>query len=437
MPALVRKSALVVLCLQILGCGLAQADDGLDTSKLPRAAGAKEIFANASSTIYITPTSVPQTADAVRNVLRTSGWQQFAPNASAQPATNEMQISTFRKGAYAISVMVNMAPAQNNATSVNYTATLMRHDLPFPADATDIVFDPDRPMLSLMTGGALDQTLAFFRTELGTRGWSRWTSKGGKQSATEGPAGEVTDHGAFSYYVRDNGQPIILLLQRKPDGRLWTEIKPVPASLLNSLAADKPEPVKEQPKVAAAAPQRTAVDDAIDKALNDALKGAGAAITQAMSDINKPAPKAAPNNVRVAQADTPALRASTETKAPIPVPEGATDIEVNATDGKLEFESEESVRALATFYRNSLKTSGWREKPSVINRPNMAMLEFSKGGKDISMTIMQMGTSSNVDAHGTGLVDDAAAAAAHCQPRRSRSWKARTRTACRSRPSAA
>jgi hypothetical protein len=410
MPALVRKSALVVLCLQILGCGLAQADDGLDTSKLPRAAGAKELFANASSTIYTTPLSVPQTADSVRNALRASGWQQFAPNASAQPATNEMQISTFRKGSYAISVMVNTAPAQNNATSVNYTATLMRHDLPFTADATDIVYDPDRPTLSLMTSGSLDQTLAFFRTELGARGWSRWTSKGGKQTGMDGPAGEVTDHGAFSYYVRDNAQPMILLLQRKPDGRLWTEIKPVPPSLLNSLVADKPEPVKPQ-VVAAPAPQRTAVDDAIDAALNDAMKGASAAITQAMSDINKPAPKAAPN-ARVAQADGPALRASTEAKAPIPVPEGVTDVEVNATDGKLEFESSESVRALANFYRTTLKAAGWREKPSVINRPNMAMLEFSKGGKDISMTIMQMGNSSNVDAHGTGLIDETAVAAA-------------------------
>lgn len=410
MPALVRKSALVVLCILMTGSGIAQAE-GLDTSKLPRSTGAKEIFANASSTIYTAPGNVTQTAEAVRTLLRANGWQQFAPNASALPATAEMQIATFRKGPQALSVMVNVAPAQNNATSVNYTATLMRHDLPFPADATDIVFDPDRPTLSLMTRNSVEQTLAFFRTELAARGWSRWTSKGGKQTDMGGPAGEITDHGAFSYYVRDNGQPVILLLQRKPDDRLRAEIKPVPPSLLNALVADKPEPPKPQPVAAAPAPQRTAADDAIDAALKDALSGASAAISQAMKDINKPAPKAAAANVQVAQAETP-LQASTEVKAAIPVPEGATDVEIDAEDGKLEFESTDSVRAVANFYRNALKAAGWRERPSVINRPNMAKLDFSKGDKDISMTIMQMGTSTNVMANGTGLVDEAAAAAA-------------------------
>lgn len=409
MSAFARKSALAVLCLQIIGCGVAQAE-GLDTSKLPRSPGSKEIYAGPSSTIYTTQTNVNQTAETVRALLRANGWQQFAPNASTQPATNEMNIATYRKGPQAISVMVNTAPAQKNATSVNYTATLMRHDLPFTADATDIVYDPDRPMLSLMTGGSVDQTLSFYRSELVARGWSRWTSKGGKIDGVTGPAGETTDHGAFSYYVRENNtQPIILLLQRKPDGRLWTEIKPVPPSLLNSLVADKPEPPKPQP-VAAAPPQRTAVDDAIDAALKDALSGAGAAITQAMKDINKPAPKAAPN-VQVAQAEA-ALRPSTEFKTVIPVPEGATDVEIDGTGGKIEFESTDSVRAVANFYRTTLKASGWRERPSVINRPNMAKLDFSKGDKDISMTIMQMGTSTNVMANGTGLVDEAAAAAA-------------------------
>ncbi len=61
-----------------------------------------------------------------------------------------------------------------------------------------------------------------------------------------------------------------------------------------------------------------------------------------------------------------------------------------------------SVKALTTFYRASLKSAGWKEQPSVINQPNMAVMEFSKGGKSISMTVMQMGPKVNVRADRLG-----------------------------------
>ena len=39
----------------------------------------------------------------------------------------------------------------------------------------------------------------------------------GAQAAMDGPAGEMTERGAYSYYVRTDSQPIILMLQRKPE----------------------------------------------------------------------------------------------------------------------------------------------------------------------------------------------------------------------------
>ena len=61
----------------------------------------------------------------------------------------------------------------------------------------------------------------------------------------------------------------------------------------------------------------------------------------------------------------------------------------------------------------------------MINNPNMAAIQFSKGGKDISITIMQMGPQVNVSADGSGLemadaksdsADDQRAAKAAPQP---------------------
>lgn len=104
---------------------------------------------------------------------------------------------------------------------------------------------------------------------------------------------------------------------------------------------------------------------------------------------------------------TPALAENASTP-PIPMPAAAEDVEFNGTDGKLEFYSTSSVEMLATFYRTALKPLGWEEEPSVINRPNMVVLDFNKGEKDLSFTIMQLGSKVNVSASGSGLITAAA-----------------------------
>ncbi len=89
---------------------------------------------------------------------------------------------------------------------------------------------------------------------------------------------------------------------------------------------------------------------------------------------------------------------------PIPVPETAEDIDFDGADGKLEFSSSASVKALAAFYSAAMRQLGWRSQPSVINRSNMAVLEFTKGDKDLTITILQMGDKANVSALGSGVM---------------------------------
>ena len=110
---------------------------------------------------------------------------------------------------------------------------------------------------------------------------------------------------------------------------------------------------------------------------------------------------------RVAQAanlsDAP-LRALADSATPVPLPENAENVEFDGADGRLEFNSSSSVKAVSAFYRGSLKSQGWKEKPSVINQPNMVVMEFSKGSKALSFTAMQMGPKVRVSADGSGLV---------------------------------
>ena len=110
---------------------------------------------------------------------------------------------------------------------------------------------------------------------------------------------------------------------------------------------------------------------------------------------------------RTAQAanlsDAP-LQALADSKTPVPLPESAENVEFNGADGKLKIDSASSVKALAAFYRKSMKSLGWKEQPSVINKSSMVVMEFSKGGKKLSFTAMQMGPKVNVSADGSGLV---------------------------------
>jgi hypothetical protein len=113
------------------------------------------------------------------------------------------------------------------------------------------------------------------------------------------------------------------------------------------------------------------------------------------------------------------LSALAGAKTPVPVPETAEDIDFNASSGRLEFNSASSLRSVVAFYRAAMKPLGWKPQPSVINSPTMVELDFSKGGKDLSFTIMQMGKSVNVTADGSaleGAENKQAAADADAQP---------------------
>jgi hypothetical protein len=115
-----------------------------------------------------------------------------------------------------------------------------------------------------------------------------------------------------------------------------------------------------------------------------------------------------------ALSDAP-LKSLANSTAPLPLPDTAEGVTFSGDDGRLEFTSTSSVKAIGAFYRATLKTAGWTEQPSVINQPNMAVLQFSRNGKSVSMTVMQMGPKVNVSASGAALRMATAAPAAKAE----------------------
>ena len=407
-----RCSAFLLVCVTVLAGGslAAAAQDAFDVGKLPRMPGGKEVFVHQTSTIYTTPATVPQTAEVVGRLLAGAGWQKYVAPFSAQSTDPSLQILSFKKAAQGLSVFITVAPAQANATSVSYTPVAIANDLPFPKGANDIAFDPSKPYLSCVSTDSVDTTAAFFTGELKAAGWKIWSAKEG---ATAAAVVEKADKGgAYGYYVRDGRQPLLMVLTREDD-KTRVELKAVPASLLvaeNKGGKPAPESSSNAPAKSSNAPppppQKSTADDMIEDMLKQAMQTARDAMAQAQPGAQPPArpPAAAPSS----GGTEPPLRAAAASPAPIPVPEGADDVEYDGEDGKLEFSSASSVSSVAAFYRNAMKPLGFREQRSVINRSNMVVLNFTKSGKDITVTVMQMGNKANVTANGEALVTMAA-----------------------------
>lgn len=233
--------SLFFACLCILmfatGCSKSpqEADGTLDTSRLPRVAGAKEILASAASTIFTSPVSVAQTAETVDKALAAVGWQKYvAPNSSVAANENQRTLA-LKKGPLALGVFITVAPAQNNATSVQYNALPLKNDLPFPKDAANIEFDPNKPLLTLVTAEPIDKTLDFYRKELGPLGWALWSQKLNGVQPAGGPAGELTKSGASAYYVRDNKRLAVLQLERAEAGKVKVKFEELALGMLEYL----------------------------------------------------------------------------------------------------------------------------------------------------------------------------------------------------------
>ncbi len=232
--------SLFVSCLCVLllaaGCSKSEKTDGtLDTSRLPRVAGAKEVFASPASTIFTTTNPVAQTADTVDKALATEGWQKYvAPNTSLLSSDSQRSLS-LKKGPFALGVFITVAPAQGNATSVQYNAVPLKNDVPFPRDASNIEFDPNRPLLTLLSAEPIDKTLEFYRKELAPLGWSLWSQKLNGVQPAGGASGELTRSGAYAYYLQGDRRLAALVLETAEAGRTKVKFEELPSGYLETL----------------------------------------------------------------------------------------------------------------------------------------------------------------------------------------------------------
>ncbi|MFK4652465.1 hypothetical protein ABIF97_002399 [Bradyrhizobium japonicum] len=471
-------------------CSIAAAADGgiVDVHALPQLEGAVEDTSRPDPyrVEYRMPTPEAVTSPAVKKLLSADGWVSYV-----RPLEEKSTTLNFKKGRQGLSVHFTQALGRPDQSVVYYTTDRIYGNVPFPDDASDIMFDGTRPYLGCIAPSALDATSDFYASQMAAIGWQKLTPETAARWTTS--LDETVPNGLRAFYAhpdsKDTGfyqqKPVMLTLTRRDDGRTNVDIRVAPFALPSELKADgdlaglpRPTPTKtarglgsassnkremsaaamaELPAVLAfyhrelaargwqedgSAPLAPGDEVAIkisnaeetgvlrlgrkydftmvsltaqvkDSALAARAKAKKEADDKFFSDAAAAAQKmiAADEARRKVQAaglsDAP-LNALADSKTPVPLPETAEAVTFEGGDGRLEFSSTSSVKALGSFYRASLKNAGWKEQPSVINQPNMAVMEFSKAGKSISMTVMQMGPKVNVSATGSGLVVAAA-----------------------------
>ena len=463
----------------------AHADDGMvDVRTLPRLEGAVENTAGTESyrLDYRVPTVVAVTTAATKKLLAANGWVPYV-----RPLEESSTSLAFKKGQQGLDVSFSQGLGRPDQSAVYYTADRITANVPFPPDATDIVFDEHRPYLGCIAPAALDATRDFFRSELAAIGWKQLTAADAKARWPNADLNETIENGARAYYTHDDSErfyrqpPVMLSLHRRDDGRTDVDIRVAPFALPQNLEAERelaglPTPNhiksfggtgsadsirrklegndiaeipvvlafyrrelaarnwKEETSGAVITPDQvvlnfsTAEETAtlklshkydltivnLDAQVKEAALAARAkAKKEADEKFFKDADAAtkqimaADEARRAAQAanlsDAP-LRTLADPTTPVPLPENAENVKFDGAEGRLEFDSASSVKALAAFYRGSLKPLGWKEQPSVINKSSMVVMEFSKGDKELSFTAMQMGPKVKVSADGSGLV---------------------------------
>jgi len=223
------------------------------------------------------------------------------------------------------------------------------------------------------------------------------------------PAGRNpnTDKAAHAYFIRPDHAPLLLVAQRGDDGATKIELKGVTAEdLAAELAPAKSPSVAPAAVAAQPAPTPTATPDEISAAIAKQVQQATAEIAAA------PAPKAAPT----ANGPVETLAAMDGNTATIPVPATAEAVKFDGANGSLDFETDSSIKSVVAFYRAAMKPLGWQAESSGIDKPNMVVLDFSKDGKDVELTVMRPIDKTEVEASGEGLVNEAEKAAAAPAP---------------------
>ncbi len=151
-----------------IGLNLVQ-HGNIDFEKIPKPADLQKLYAGPVSIILLSPASVEDARTQCSEALLKAGWITYS-GADDGPRF-------FKRNAIRLTVFVVAAPAQQNKTSVTYSAELMSVELDPPPESTLIHYADSITSLNFDSKLSIDDVVAFYRKQLESLGWQATTDK--------------------------------------------------------------------------------------------------------------------------------------------------------------------------------------------------------------------------------------------------------------------
>lgn len=219
---------LLVAAALALGAGADALAQGFDVKSVPRPEGAEvapDREQSSSSVTYVYPASVSNTVAATEKALNGTGWMRYRT-----PDQENASGLRFKNGRTGIYVSFTMSGGKADRSRIYYSHNnSIPANVPFPEDATDIVYDENRPYLRCVTGMSVDAALEFFTKGLGSEGWSPLATAAIAAQYPNAKLNEPADGGKRLYFNRDRRErqypPVALTLQRGPDGKTIVDLR--------------------------------------------------------------------------------------------------------------------------------------------------------------------------------------------------------------------
>lgn len=134
-----------------------------DARTLPRIDGAEDRYSTQSSSLYFAPGKVDEATAALRQLMKSGGWQAYDRGGSQAADLGEARDLLFRQKACSVRVFISKPAGEPDKVAVQCSVAMLEHDLPAPEDAQHVQIQDSRWILTCEVPRDIAGTAQYYR----------------------------------------------------------------------------------------------------------------------------------------------------------------------------------------------------------------------------------------------------------------------------------
>ncbi|MCL4205570.1 MAG: hypothetical protein KJ000_24075 [Pirellulaceae bacterium] len=134
-----------------------------DARTLPRLDGAEDRYSTQTSSLYFARGKVDEATAALRQMMKSGGWQEYDRGGSPAADLSEASDLLFRQKACSVRVFISKPPGEPDKVAVQCSVAMLERDLPAPEDAQNVQIQDSRWMLTCEVPRDIAGTAQYYR----------------------------------------------------------------------------------------------------------------------------------------------------------------------------------------------------------------------------------------------------------------------------------